>query len=201
MNLTKSMMTLAVAAMALPAAAAHAETKPTFVVVHRNVGIQTDETNWNNLALGLSSAGYRVVSVALKPNETATESRDKVAKLLDESPEFGKLVLVGTAAASDVLSQTAEVEASRVNALVYVSAEPAVATLGPRNVAEPSDLVGRIPSYQIKITDKKRNLAFREPGANLIRVREEGHSTLARQEDMVEALDRIASEKHKTAKA
>jgi hypothetical protein len=194
MKLTNLTLMLTAGAMLAPIAA-HAATKPTLVVMHRNIQNQTDEANWRNLALGLASEGFRVVSVALEPQETATAGRDQVVKLLDQSPEYGKVVLVGTAAASDVLSLTAEAEQARVQAVAYVSAEPAVATLGPRTVEEPSDLVGKVPSYQIKITNGKHTLGLNEPGASMFRVREQGTSTLARQEDMVEAIKMVATQK------
>lgn len=194
MNMSRSMMILAAGATLLPLAA-HADQKPTIVVMHQNVQKQKDEANWRNLANGLADAGYRVVSVALQPNETAAQGRDHAVQLLDESPEFGKIVLVGTAAASETLSLTAEAEATRVQALVYVSAEAAVPTLGPRTVSEPSDLVGKIPSYQIKITNGKRPQGLNEPGAAMIRVREDGDSTLAKQVDMVEALQMLAAKR------
>ena len=196
MNLTKSMMLFAAGAMLLPFAA-QAETKPTIVVVHRNILNEVDERNWQNLALDLATDGYRVVSLALNQGETVTEGRDQLVKLLNTSPEYGKLVLVGTAAASDVISLTAEAETGRVKSVVYVSAEPAVATLGPRNVAEPDDLVGKIPSYQIKITDGKRTQGLTEAGASVIRVREEGHSTLAKRQDLAAAIMLVATETRK----
>jgi len=196
MNLTKSMMMFAAGTMLLPLAA-QAETKPTIVVLHRNIQNQTDEKNWQNLALDLAGNGYRVVSVALEPTQSASSGRDEVVKLLNESPEYGKLVLVGTAAASDVVSLTAEAETGRVNSVVYVSAEPAVATLGPRTVDEPADLVGKVPSYQIKITDSKRPELPTELGASVIRVREEGHSTLAKRQDLSAAIVMVAADKRK----
>jgi hypothetical protein len=197
MNLTKTMMgtmmAFAAGGMLLPMAA-QAEVKPTIVVMHRNVQNQKDESNWNNLALDLAQDGYRVVSVAMKQDETAAEGRDQAVKLLNDSPEYGKIVLVGTAAASDAVSMTAEAEAPRVKSIVYVSADPAVPTLGPRTVSEPADLVGKIPSYQIRITDgKKTNLT--EKGATMLRVREEGHSTLANLTDLKEAVEIFATGK------
>jgi hypothetical protein len=194
-NLTFAMSGMMTAAAMLAPIAAHAATKPTIVVMHRNIQNQTDESNWRNLALGLASEGFRVVSVALKPEETAAAGRDQVVKLLDQSPEYGKVVLVGTAAASDALSLTAEAEQARVQAVAYVSAEPAVATLGPRTVEEPSDLVGKVPSFQIKITNGKQTSGLTETGASMFRVREEGKSTLARQQDMVDAIKLVASVK------
>ncbi len=190
MNLTKSMMMLAAGAMLMPLAS-QAETKPTLVVMHRNIQNQADEANWRDLALALAGDGFRVVTVALKPEETATEGRDEVVKLLNNAPEYGKVVLIGTAAASDVVSMTAEAEPQRVQSLVYVSAEPAVATLGPRTVSEPADLAGKIPSYQIKITNGKRS-DLGEKGATMFRVREKGTSTVARVDDMTGALELVA---------
>jgi len=160
MNLTKSMMMFAAGTMLLPLAA-QAETKPTIVVLHRNIQNQTDEKNWQNLALDLAGNGYRVVSVALEPTQSASSGRDEVVKLLNESPE------------------------------------PAVATLGPRTVDEPADLVGKVPSYQIKITDSKRPELPTELGASVIRVREEGHSTLAKRQDLSAAIVMVAADKRK----
>ncbi len=194
MTLTRSMMILTAAATLLPFAA-QAEQKPTIVVMHRNIQNQKDESNWRNLANGLANDGYRVVSVALKPAETAAEGRDHVMVLLNESPEYGKVVLVGTAAASDAVSLTAEAAQARVQAVVYVSAEAAVPTLGPRTVNVPSNLVGKVTSYQIKISNGKRPQGFLEPGASMIRVREEGHSTLAKVSDLVDALEMVATDK------
>jgi hypothetical protein len=191
MNLTKSMMMLAAGAMLLPLAA-QAEQKPTLVVLHKNILNQNDEATWQDLANSLSQDGYRVVSVALRPEETAAQGRDQVVKLLSDSPEYGKVVLVGTAAASDALSMTAEADAARVKALVYVSAEPSVATLGPRTVSEPNDLVGKVPSFQIKITNGKRT-DLNEKGATMLRVRENGKSTVARVDDMTSAIEICAT--------
>jgi hypothetical protein len=190
MNLTKTLMAITAGAALLPLAA-QAETKPTIVVMHENIHNQKDEANWRDLASWISRDGYTVVSVALSPSESASASRDHVVKLLDQSPEYGKLVLVGTAAASDTLSLTAQSEAGRVQSLVYVSAEPAVPTLGPRTVSEPNELVGKIASFQIKITNGKKT-SLNEKGANMLRVRENGSSTTARVEDLAQAIEIVA---------
>jgi pimeloyl-ACP methyl ester carboxylesterase len=191
-------MLAAAAAMVLPVAAAHAEKKPTILLVHRNVQKQTDEKNWAQLSLDLSNDGYRVVSFAMPLGDASSLTRRDLVRLIkheDSSDNSDKVVVVSTAAASDVAESLVQTAPELVKALVYISAEPTVATLGPRTVSEPSDLVGKVPSYQVKITANKQTSNLYERGATTFLVREQGSSTLARLSDLQNAIETIATSK------
>jgi hypothetical protein len=189
------MMTAAAAAMVLPVAAAHAEKKPTILLVHRNILKQADEQNWEKLAVNLSSDGYRVVSFAMAMDDSAPLTRAGLLRVMKQESPNDKLLVVSTAAASDVAAQVVEAAPDMVKALVYISAEPTVATLGPRTVAEPNDLVGKVPSYQIKISANPQTSNLYERGATSFRVREQGTSTLAKLSDLQNAIETIATSK------
>lgn len=181
-----SLLTGTAQATTLPTAAT-----PTVVVMHRNIQNEQDEQNWQQLALGLSYQGYRVISVAMQRDETAETAASNTIHLLNETGCNDKLVLVGTASASDAISAVAQAEPTHVKALVYVSDAEAVPTFGPRTVAEPATLTGVVPSFQVKVTNGKHTSATTEGGTIVFRVREQGHSTLGRTGDMVATIDRV----------
>ena len=99
------------------------------------------------------------------------------------------------------MSAVAEAEPNRFKALVYVSASEAVPTIGPRTVATPISLQGLLPSYQVKVTANGYGSSKTETGATVFQVREQGHSTLARTDDMVTTIDRLSGLAGKTAPA
>lgn len=201
---TRMMTKLLLAAVAIPAVstvAAHASTTPTIVVMHRNIQNAQDEANWMDLARGLSHEGFRVVSVAMERDEPAAEASAHVIKMLDESASTDKVLLVGTAAASDALFAVAEAEPTHVSGLVYVDNAGAVPTFGPRTVVVPANLLGVVPSYEVKVTNEKRSSSQAEGGVTVFKVREQGHSTLGRTEDMVAAILDVSSMKKKAVVA
>ena len=196
MKTTRMTLLALSAALALPiltTVTAHASTTPTVVVMHRNIQNTQDEQHWQELASGLSYQGYRVISVAMDRDETASAAADHTIQLLDHAGCNDKLVLVGTAAASDAISAVAQAEPTRVKALVYVSASDAVPSFGPRSVTEPSTLTGVVPSFQVKVTNGKTVSEKTEGGTTAFKVREQGNSTLGRTTDLVATIDRIHS--------
>ena len=195
MKTTRMISNLMMAALAVPAltaVAAHAGTTPTVVVMHRNIHNTQDEATWMELAQGLSREGFRVVSVAMNRDETAKEASTHVIQLLDRAGYNDKLLLVGTASASEAISAVAEAEPTRVEGLVYVSAADTVPTFGPRFVTVPASLQGVVPSYQVKVTNDKHASNHAEGGAVVFKVREQGHTTLGRTEDMVATLNTVS---------
>lgn len=198
MKTTRTLSTLmtAAAALAIPAlstVAAHASTTPTVVVMHRNVHNAQDEATWMGLAQGLSREGFRVISVAMNRDETAAEASSHVIQLLDESGYNDKVLLVGTASASEAISAVAQAEPARVQGLVYVSAADTVPTFGPRFVTVPASLQGVVPSFQVKVTNEKHASSKAEGGAVVFKVREQGHTTLGRTEDMVATINQVSA--------
>ena len=196
MKTTRLTMLALAAAVAVPSLSAGALTTaalPTVVVMHRNIQNTPDEQHWQELAQGLSYQGYRVISVAMDRNETAQTAAGHTIQLLDRVGCNDKLVLVGTASASDAISAVAQAEPAKVKALVYVSASDAVPAFGPRSVTEPAALTGLVPSFQVKVTNGKKTSTAFEGGSTVFQVREQGHSTLGRTADMVAAIDRVHS--------
>jgi hypothetical protein len=194
MKTTRVWTKLLLAALAVPAVAAvaaKAEATRTIVVMHRNIQNTQDEQMWSELARGLSSDGFRVVSVAMQRNESATDASQHLLKLLDLMGERNKVLLVGTASASDAISDVAESAPARVEALVYVSAADAVPAFGPRTVSVPANLLGLVPAYQAKVTNEKRSSSTTEGGAMVFKVREQGQSTLGRTGDMVAMIETV----------
>ena len=189
MTLTKRIL-LTAGAMLLPVVAAQAEKKPTLVLMHRNIENVTDESNWLKLSAGLAHDGYKVISVALTPSEDAVAGRDHLTKLLDQYHTDEKFVLVGTAAVNETASMVAQAEKARIKAVVYISAEDSVKTLGPHQVNVPATL--GIVSYQVRITNAKHVHGLAEQGANTFQVREEGSSTLAKMDDLIVAINTVA---------
>jgi hypothetical protein len=193
--ISRLMMTAAAAVMVVPAVAAHAEKKPTILLVHRNIQKQADEQNWEKLAINLSADGYRVVSFAMALDDTTPLTRDGLLRVAKQESPNDKLLVVSTAAASDMAAQVVEAAPDMVKAIVYITAEPTVATLGPRTVSEPNDLVGKVPSYQIRISANQQTSNLYERGATSFRVREQGTSTLAKLSDLQDVIETIATTK------
>jgi pimeloyl-ACP methyl ester carboxylesterase len=191
-NTPRWMMKAALAALVMPAAAAYAAPKPTIVLVHRNIQKTVDEQNWKQLAINLADDGYRVLSYAMASTDSSAATRDGLVRLLSHEGMNEKLVVVSTAAASDMATMVAESEPERVKAVVYISAEPSVATLGPRSVEAPADLAGKVPVYQVKITSGTKTSDLFERGATTYRVREEGTSTLPRVHDLEQVIETVA---------
>ena len=194
MKTTRIILSGLVAAVAIPAVtavAAHAETMPTVVVMHRNIHNVQDEATWVDLAQELSGKGFRVISVAMNRDETAQEASTDVIRILNRTGYDDKVLLVGTASASEALSEVAEGEGTRVKGLVYVSAADTVPSFGPRFVTVPASLQGVVPSYQVKVTNEKHASSKAEGGAVMFKVREQGHTTLGRTSDMVAAIDQV----------
>lgn len=198
MTLTRRMTKFALGAMLLPVVAAYAEKKPTLVLMHRNIQNVQDESNWIKMSNGLAHEGYRVISVALLPDENVAQSTTHMTNLLDQYKNGETFVLVGTAAVNETASLVAKAERSRVKAVVYISAEDSVKTLGPHQVTVPAELASALPNYQVRITNAKSVKGLVEKGSNTFQVREEGTSTLANTEDLISALMTV-SEKSKRA--
>ncbi len=189
-RLTLLALSAVVAIPSLMTVTAQAATLPTIVVMHRNIQNVQDEKNWQELAIGLSDEGYRVVSVAMERNEAAATAAQNTIDLLNRAGYNDKLVVVGTASASDAISALAQAEPTKVKALVYVSASDAVPTFGPRSVTVPSTLTGIVPTFQVKVVAGK-NTASTEGGQTTFKVREQGNSTLGRTTDMVAMIDHV----------
>ena len=186
---TRWMTKLAVAAaVAVPAVAAHAEKMPTVVVMHRNIQNVEDEANWQTLAGGLSFEGFRVISIAFDQAQTAKQTHDELTRMLAQEAVDQKVLLVGTSAVSETIASVAAEKPTQVEGLVFVSASDAVPAFGPRTVNVPAGLASLVPTYQVKITRDKSSSAKIEGTATILRVREEGKSTLARNEDLIDAI-------------
>ena len=182
----------ALAATLLPAIAAHAELKPTLVVMHRNIGRAQDEANWSNLANQLASHGFRVVSLALHENESAEQGAAQLRADFAGPDQQADFIVVGTAAVAETANVFAQSRPRQLRAIVYLSADGAVPAYGPRTVDIPTTLSAKVPTYQVKVSDTRKSLQSRDGASTVYHVREEGKSTLPRIADLEATLENIA---------
>lgn len=106
---------LAVAALLLAGSAAHAQSKPTIVLVH---GAFADGSSWNGVISRLEKDGYPVIAAA-NPLRSVKGDAASVAAILTSLK--GPVVLVGHSYGGSVISEAALGKAN-VKALVYVAA-------------------------------------------------------------------------------
>ncbi len=94
---------------------AHAQTKPTVVLVH---GAFADSSSWNGVVADLTRDGYPVVAAA-NPLRGLASDAAAVRTVLDAIP--GPVILVGHSYGGAVISAASD-GAANVKALVYVAA-------------------------------------------------------------------------------
>jgi len=120
-------------------AVAHAQTKPTVVLVH---GAFADSSSWNGVVADLSRDGYRVVAAA-NPLRSVANDAAAVRTLIDAIP--GPVILVGHSYGGTVISAAAD-GAANVKALVYVAA------FAPELGESTFDLTGKFPGSTLPPT-------------------------------------------------
>jgi pimeloyl-ACP methyl ester carboxylesterase len=113
--MTQKVFAFALALSLTSLAAAHAQTKPTVVLVH---GAFADSSSWNGVVADLTRDGYAVVAAA-NPLRGLASDAAAVRAVLDAIQ--GPVVLVGHSYGGAVISAASD-GAANVKALVYVAA-------------------------------------------------------------------------------
>ncbi|SNS30258.1 hypothetical protein SAMN05421770_101409 [Granulicella rosea] len=176
---TRTKLTTAVAALAmtLPTVAAHAEKKPTVLLVHSAAQADAD---WKNLSLELASEGYRVLAMKVLPNQSAADERAELTQFIGNEDANSRFLVVTSEPAGATVSDFAGTLGNRVKSVVYLTTAPTVAAVsatpqyfvqltaaktqpvetselrysvhaaGPQMVASTSDLVGVIEAVDAK---------------------------------------------------
>ncbi|HEY4370646.1 MAG TPA: alpha/beta hydrolase [Burkholderiales bacterium] len=115
MNRIRALATALAAAMLVIGAAAHAQDKPTVVLVH---GAFAESASWDGVIKKLRADGYPVLAVA-NPLRGVKSDAQAVSALVDSIP--GPVVLVGHSYGGNVISNVTDGR-KHVKALVYVAA-------------------------------------------------------------------------------
>ena len=113
--MTQKAAALALALGLTSLTAAHAQTKPTVVLVH---GAFADSSSWNGVVADLTRDGYPVVAAA-NPLRGLASDAAAVRTVLNAIP--GPVILVGHSYGGAVISAASD-GATNVKALVYVAA-------------------------------------------------------------------------------
>ncbi len=113
--MTQKVFAFALALGLTSLAAAHAQTRPTVVLVH---GAFADSSSWNGVVADLTRDGYPVMAVA-NPLRGLASDAAAVRTVLDAIP--GPVILVGHSYGGAVISAASD-GAANVKALVYVAA-------------------------------------------------------------------------------
>jgi pimeloyl-ACP methyl ester carboxylesterase len=113
--MTQKVFAFALALGLTSLATAHAQTKPTVVLVH---GAFADSSSWNGVVADLTRDGYPVVAAA-NPLRGLASDAAAVRTVLDAIP--GPVILVGHSYGGAVISAASD-GAANVKALVYVAA-------------------------------------------------------------------------------
>jgi len=119
--------------------AAHAQTKPTVVLVH---GAFADSSSWNGVVADLTRDGYHVVAAA-NPLRGVASDAAAVRTVINSIP--GPVVLVGHSYGGTVISAAAD-GATNVKSLVYVAA------FAPEVGESIFDLTGKFPGSTLPPT-------------------------------------------------
>jgi pimeloyl-ACP methyl ester carboxylesterase len=118
---------------------AHAQAKPTVVLVH---GAFADSSSWNGVVADLTRDGYHVVAAA-NPLRGVAKDAAAVRTVIDAIP--GPVILVGHSYGGTVISAAAD-GAANVKALVYVAA------FAPEVGESTFDLTGKFPGSTLPPT-------------------------------------------------
>ncbi|WP_454715513.1 alpha/beta fold hydrolase [Caulobacter segnis] len=118
---------------------AHAQTKPTVVLVH---GAFADSSSWNGVVADLTRDGYHVVAAA-NPLRGVANDAAAVRTVINAIP--GPVILVGHSYGGTVISAAAD-GAGNVKALVYVAA------FAPEVGESTFDLTGKFPGSTLPPT-------------------------------------------------
>ncbi len=119
--------------------AAHAQTKPTVVLVH---GAFADSSSWNGVVVDLTRDGYHVVAAA-NPLRGVASDAAAVRTVINAIP--GPVILVGHSYGGTVISAAAD-GAANVKGLVYVAA------FAPEVGESIFDLTGKFPGSTLPPT-------------------------------------------------